>query len=384
MKLLSSKFLRYIIYFIAIIVIYQALLLLLATNRFVHKHFICKGVNFTKRYGKDSYVLITGASSGQGKYFAKEFARIGFNLILIGSERTEGTIKEINYEIDKSNRVVNVKNDEEYEMDRNTKTNAKKTNAKKTNAKKTNAKKTNSNKETFRHPKTKIVFIKKDFRKAHQPIFFSEIESAIQNIDGNICGLINNVAYRVAWNPYHNMPEHLINDTIIVGTIVQSQLTRMCMPRFLERNYKSFLINITAQCIFPTFGFGEIMDNNITVPFLSVYEGANAFGFYQGNSIYKEYKQFTDKIDIMNVMPGAVVTENTEYLSNTVFNVDAETFVKNIINQLGIYDGNIYGHWGHEFSILLVNMFPFIKNKILYNVGYNISQDFMNKPAKKY
>jgi 17beta-estradiol 17-dehydrogenase / very-long-chain 3-oxoacyl-CoA reductase len=341
MNITSSKLVRYVIYFIVILFVYQALLLLLATNRFVHKHFICNGVNLPKRYGKDSYVLITGASSGQGKYFAKEFARNGFNLILVGSERTEGTIKEINSEIEKRTQDKN-------------------------------------------QPKIKIIFIKKDFRKAHQPIFFSEIESALQTIDGNICGLINNVAYRTAWNPYHNMPEHLINDTIVVGTIVQSQLTRICMPYFLERRDKSFIINITAQCIFPTFGFGEVMDNNITVPFLSVYEGANAFGFYQGNSIYKEYKKFTDKIDIMNVMPGAVVTENTEYLSNTIFNVDAESFVKNIINQLGIYDGNIYGHWGHEISILLVNMFPFIKNKILYNVGYNISQDFMNKPPKKY
>ena len=380
MNLTSSKCVRYFIYFIAIIVVYQALLLLLATNRFVHKHFICKGVNLTKRYGKDSYVLITGASSGQGKYFAKEFARNGFNLILVGSERTEGTIKEINYEIEKSNSEYKEPSSALETEEDDTKAN---TNNKTKTKIKTKAK-AKTKKLLKKHPKTKIIFIKKDFRKAHQPIFFSEIESAIQNIDGNICGLINNVAYRVAWNPYHNMPEHLINDTIVVGTIVQSQLTRMCMPHFLEREDKSFLINITAQCIFPTFGFGEVMDNNITVPFLSVYEGANAFGFYQGNSIYKEYKQFTDKIDIMNVMPGAVVTENTEYLSNTVFNVEAETFVKNIINQLGIYDGNIYGHWGHELSILLVNMVPFIKNKILYNVGYNISQDFMNKPAKKY
>ena len=73
-----------------------------------------------------------------------------------------------------------------------------------------------------------------------------------------------------------------------------------------------------------------MMDNNITVPYLSVYEGANAFGFYQGNSIYKEYldKKYDNKIHILNVMPGAVVTENTEYLGGTMFNVSAENFVK--------------------------------------------------------
>ena len=82
--------------------------------------------------------------------------------------------------------------------------------------------------------------------------------------------------------------------------------------------YKSFIINITAQCIFPTFGLGQIMENNVTVPFLSVYEGANAFGFYQGNSIYKEYHYI---FDILNITPGAVVTNNTECLNNTMFNV---------------------------------------------------------------
>jgi short-subunit dehydrogenase len=167
---------------------------------------------------------------------------------------------------------------------------------------------------------------------------------------------------------------------------VQSQLTRIAIKRFLNRSTPSFIINITAQCIFPTFGLGEIIDNHISVPYLSVYEAANAFGFYQGNSIYKEYKhsKYNGKIHIMNVMPGAVVTENTGYLSNTIFNVNAEDFVKNIINQLGTYKGNVYGYWGHEFSPVLVNMFPFTKNKILEKVGEHISSEFMSKPMKHY
>jgi short-subunit dehydrogenase len=330
-----------LLYLIFIIALYQICIFLFSSAKFFHRHFILKGKDLSNMYGKNSWVIITGASSGQGKYFAHEMAKRDFNLILIGSERTHSTIEEIS-------RI---------------------------------------------NPNTEIKFIQKDFRQAYEANFFKEIESVIDlsEVKGNVSGLINNVAYRIAWNPYHETPEHHINDSIVVGTIVQSQLTRIAIDKFLKRDgvnksKSNFIVNITAQCIFPTFGIGQIMDNNITVPYLSVYEGANAFGFYQGNSIYKEYNmaKYKNKIHILNVMPGAVVTENTEYLGNTMFNVSAEQFVKNVVKQIGTYQGNAYGYWGHEFSILLVNIFPFIKDKTLYNVGLNISKDFMTKPNKKY
>ena len=330
---MNEKIVKYLLVVLIIIVGFQLILFLWNSTKFVHKHFLLKEKNLAKRYGENSYVIITGASSGQGQQFAYEFAKRGFNLILIGSERTANTINYIHKNIS---------------------------------------------------PSTKIVFIKKDFRKAHQPMFFDDIEEEIQKIDDNISGLVNNVAYRVGWNPYHNMPEELINDSIIVGTIVQAQLTRICIKYFLERKTKNFIVNITAQCMTPTYLFGNYENGIISVPFLSVYEAANAFGFYHGNSIHKEYSSFTDKIDIMNVMPGAVITENTEYLADTIFSVKADIFVSNIMRQLGTYNGNTYGYWGHEFTILLVNIFPFIKKRILYNVGYTISDNYMNTPKKKY
>ena len=330
---MNDKLVKYLLVVLIVIVGFQLILFLWNSTKFFHRHFIVKEKDLLKRYGENSYVIITGASSGQGQQFAYQFARRKFNLILIGSERTSRTIDYIHKNIS---------------------------------------------------PSIKIVFIKKDFRKAHQPLFFDDIEDEIQKINGNISGLVNNVAYRVGWNPYHNMPEELINDSIVVGTIVQAQLTRICIKYFLERKNKSFIVNITAQCMIPTYLFGNYENSVISVPFLSVYEGANAFGFYHGNSIYKEYASFTDKIDIMNVMPGAVVTENTEYLANTIFSVKAEEFVSNIMRQIGTYNGNTYGYWGHEFTILLVNIFPFIKTRILYNVGYTISNNYMNSPKKKY
>jgi hypothetical protein len=132
------------------------------------------------------------------------------------------------------------------------------------------------------------------------------------------------------------------------------------------------------------FLFGITTGNEISVPFLSVYEASNAFGFYQGNSIYKEYK---DNFDILNITPGAVITPNTTCLTDTIFSIDSKTFVNNIIKMIGNIQGYSCAYWGHAFSTTLINFIPFIKDKILYDVGYKIANDFENKEKinnKKY
>ena len=321
-----------IIIIIIVVVVFQIAFLFVSLVNFIYKYFIMKEKNLPKRYGENSYVIITGTSSGQGYYFAKEMAKRGFNLILISSARSRTLVKEL-----KSN-----------------------------------------------YPKIKVILIIKDFRRAYEKNFFDDIIDNIEKVNGNISMLINNVAHRAAWIPYHNMPRQLINDTIIVGTIVQAQLCRICLPHFVKRKEKSAIVNITAQCTMRTFGFGEILNNEISVPFLSAYEAANAFGFYHGNSIHKEYKKYNNKIDLVNIMPGAVVTDNTGFLKNTIFNIDAEQFVKNSIKMIGNVNGSTCAYWGHAISDLLINIFPFIKAPVLYNTGYKIAQDYMKTAPKKY
>ena len=321
-----------LIYLILFVAIFQLIIFLFSFLRFIFQHFIVWEANLLKRYGKNSYVIITGGSSGQGKQLALKMAERGFNIFLIGSKRSKQTIKEIN---------------EKY-------------------------------------PKVKTLLDIKDFRESFKDNFFDSIEEKIRRIDGNVSILINNVAHRSAWIPYHEMPRKLINDTIAVGTIIQSQLTRICIPYFLKRKEKSCILNITAQCVIPTYGLGEVLSNQITIPFLSVYEGANAFGHFHANSIKKEYDNYTNKIDVLNIMPGAVLTENTQFLKNTIFAVESDIFVKNIMKIIGNFNGNYYAYWGHEFSIFLINCFPFLKSSIIYNVGHTIASDYMEMPKKKY
>ena len=49
----------------------------------IYRKFIRKPYDLLKRYGEKSYVIVTGATDGIGKEFCNQFAKLGFNLILV-------------------------------------------------------------------------------------------------------------------------------------------------------------------------------------------------------------------------------------------------------------------------------------------------------------
>ena len=185
-------------------------------------------------------LILKGPSSGQGRQFAIQFAKRGFNLFLIGSQRTQNVINEIN--------------------------------------------------QLF--PNIKIILVVKDFGKAFEKDFFNEIKLHLYPLtkQHKISILVNNVGHRAGWIPYHEMPEEIIRDTISCGTMVQAVLSKILLPCLLERQtetLKSAMIFITAQTVHTNFGLGNAISNDIYLPYLSVYEGANNFGFTHANSLFK-------------------------------------------------------------------------------------------------
>lgn len=264
------------------------------------------------KYG-DGWVVITGASSGQGKQFATEFAKRSFNLILIGSPRTQSVADML-----------------------------------------------------IKHYDIQVIVIVKDFNKAFEQTFFNDIEQTFS--DKKISILINNIGHRTGWVPSHEQPSHEINDTIACGTVVQSRLTHLLIPKLIDS--KGAIVFITAQCIGPSlFGSGEL-----TIPYLNVYEASNAFGYYHANSIYQEYK---DKIDILNITPGAVITDNTSYLDGTISAIKQDKFVKNIMNMIGTTKGATCGYWKHEVAVNTLGYIPFFKKSILKKTGKKIAHNMM-------
>ncbi len=281
--------------------------------------------NLSNRYGKGSWVIITGASRGQGKYLAYEFAKRNFNLILIGRNSTNDTANYIlkNYNV-------------------------------------------------------QVKVIIKDFSESLNNDWWNEIEDIFNNYDISL--LINNVGNRSASKPSHSQSDDKIRGSLITGTYPQIRLTNLAIKFMIERNkkkpeYKCGIIFNTAQCIHPTFLLSQyLLTGEISVPYLSVYEATNAFGYYHANSLYQEYKDSNPEIDLLIIMPGAVITENTEYLKDTPFAVHVEKFSKNIIRLLGNWQGPTCAYWGHDISTILIGLFPWTKEKMLKKVGLTLSK----------
>src|SRR4051812_10743847 len=71
-------------------------------NIYIRHCFRCEK-NFKARYGKDSWVCITGASDGIGKGFVEGWAKRGFNIILIS--RTKSKLDSLANEVESKYKV---------------------------------------------------------------------------------------------------------------------------------------------------------------------------------------------------------------------------------------------------------------------------------------
>lgn len=69
----------------------------------IYKKFIRKPYDLASLYKKGSYVLVTGATNGIGKEFCIQFAKLGFNIILVS--RDQSKLEQVSKEIESKYKV---------------------------------------------------------------------------------------------------------------------------------------------------------------------------------------------------------------------------------------------------------------------------------------
>lgn len=172
-------------------------LYLMATQIYYFLHFLYmyglrRGNNLLDRYGQQSWVLITGATCGIGKQFAIDFAKIGFNIILVS--RTLAKLESAKEEIQKESKV-------------------------------------------------QVETIQCDFSKCTSYKQYLEVFSKIQ--DKDISVLVNNVGWGCL-SPFRNLKSSNIQDYVNLNVTPQTILTLMVLPKMLKRRKKSAIVNLSS------------------------------------------------------------------------------------------------------------------------------------------
>lgn len=143
---------------------------------------IMPSANLTKRYGKGSYVIVTGSTDGIGKSLAFQFAKRGFNIVSISRtlKKLENTEKEL--------------------------------------------------KEKY--PGIEVVSIQADFSKAVEKDFFNHIWENTKDLDISI--LVNNVGID-AIDLFVDMTDEFVHKMLAINVYTATFMTKLYLKKFSKR-----------------------------------------------------------------------------------------------------------------------------------------------------
>lgn len=262
---------------------------------FIYRKFLRNSRNIYQTYGdSDSWAVVTGSSDGIGKAFSESLAEKGFNICFIARnlEKTESVRKEIQ----------------------------------------------------TTYPKLKTSIIIADFEYAPQdPIsFFQKIneEFTKQNIV-NIAVLINNVGYSDMAH-FEKVQEKEIVNMLAVNIYPVSFLSRIVIPKMLDRNKKSLIINLSSAA------------GKSPCPFLCIYGASKSFNDILARSLALE---FEGKIDVMSLKPNWVSTKMSKLRPGGLV-ITAKQCVEGCFRDVGFVEATA-GNWRHDVvEWLLINVIP--------------------------
>lgn len=240
-------------------------------SKVIYKKFIRKPLDLLKRYGENSYVLVTGATDGIGKEFCFQFAKLGFNIILVS--RNLEKLSKVSEEI------------------------------------------------RDKYPKTQTKIIEIDFKKKTQKedyINLFQENDEIKDLDISI--LINNIGIssRQLFSSY-TLDE--INDSINVNIIPQAYLSHIFLNKFIKRQKTCAIISMSSY--------------SGTMPLYnsSMYCATKIFDDYLIRTI--DYENKGGNIDCLSVRPLYVDTPSRAGHKKEFAPITSEECVSGVLQDLG-------------------------------------------------
>lgn len=173
--------------------IYSFVHMTISFGFWVYKSFIRKNVDFLERYGKGSWVVVTGPTSGIGEAYAIEFARHGFNIVLMGRNKeklakTEAFVKDLNKNV-------------------------------------------------------KVRIVEADFSTSMEAGFYEDLYSKISDLDISI--LVNNAAIGMVKHFERVTPDELLQQ-VYTNAGSPIMLSHVLVKKLRDRKSRSAIINISS------------------------------------------------------------------------------------------------------------------------------------------
>ncbi|XP_015242016.1 very-long-chain 3-oxoacyl-CoA reductase-A [Cyprinodon tularosa] len=214
------------------------------------------------------WAVVTGATDGIGKSYAEELARRGFAMMLIS--RSQEKLDDVARSLEEQFKV-----------------------------------------------ETRTIAV--DFGKLD---IYSKIEEGLAELEIGV--LVNNVGVSYPYPEYYlHIPdlENFITNTINVNMTSVCQMTRLVLPKMVERS-KGVILNISsASGMYP-------------VPLLTVYSATKAFVDFFSRGLHEEYRR--QGIIIQSVLPFFVATKMTRIRKPTLDKPTPERYVAAELNTVGL------------------------------------------------
>ncbi|RWS05446.1 hydroxysteroid dehydrogenase-like protein 3 [Dinothrombium tinctorium] len=251
-------------------------------------------LNLRKIYGQ--YAVITGATDGIGLEYAKEFARRGHSLILIG--RSKEKLDRVRSEISTLASSVN------------------------------------------------IVTIVADFNNSNPELYYS-IKDQLKNYESQIGILVNNAGVMFeSPNRYIDQNEDMVWQNVRVNIVGVLMMTRAVLPGMIARR-RGLIVNMSSiACYKP-------------LPLMGVYSASKKFVEYFGKTLEYEYGK-SHNIHVQTLAPSYISTKMVKWSDTLqrpgLICPNAETFAKSAIATIG-RSSHTTGYWSHGLQWFLYDVF---------------------------
>lgn len=308
--------------------------------RFIFVHWIRTPHDLRKRYGANSWVVITGSSGGIGLGFACEFAKLGFNIVLISrsDEHLQAAKKEVlEYAATAKNNEIQVKT---LVMD------------------------------FSKLECSTVEFWKEKFLKP------------LEDLDVSV--LINNVGMNYTEN-FENIDEQILLDFISVNCTSQMMATRMLIKKLIGRTHDESNLNEDGERKRSAIISISSVAGQRPLLYLAPYCATKSFNDFFSRSLALEYSTDTaggggndlssllmmnaddhadsnkakssSRIDVLSCRPGYVVSKMSQLTEAGGFVLDRFECAQGFMSKLG-YVTETYGHVKHAFYCLGYQILP--------------------------